>query len=92
MPLAEDAATRVDHYDPQGLSIVEPQCQSNVNPFGGIDGSVEIDRAFDPEEAGYRQAGTLHHALIPADFVRNPVQSMRPTDQFSEAGDFFYEF
>ena len=69
MPFAEDSSVGIDESNSEDAAVLKFQPQWNADPFMGVGARIEIDRAFNPVQAGNRKAGTFDNALEPAKVI-----------------------
>lgn len=92
MAFAENAPGIINEVDSQRSAVLESESKRNVDPLGGIPAGVEIDRTFDAKQSGNRKARTIHHSLVPADFIANLSQGVSVAHQLPDTGAVFNEF
>jgi len=91
MTLAENAAVAAGESNSENPAIFEPEGQCGSDQIGGILARVEVDRPLDSVEAWDWQAGTLNHALIPADAIADLAKRLPVHHQLSDTGTLFDE-
>jgi hypothetical protein len=92
VPFAQDAAVAADQVDAQNAAVFQLQSEREPDPIGRIAGGIEINGTFNPMNAGNRQTGVLHEALVAGDRVFDGAECRTIQDQFSAAGKFFDKF
>ena len=69
--LADDSAVRIHHGDGQHSTIFQAEAERRADPIGLNHGLIEIERAFEPVQAGNGKAGLFDEALKAGDGVED---------------------
>src|SRR5262245_44398056 len=85
---AENAPFGIDESDSERTAVLKFQSQWGTDPFLGIGVRIEVNRAFDPVQAGNGKTGAFDDALESAKAVPHLAERHFMGEEFSDTATF----